>query len=250
MLWANPSITVPMLLALAVMDSLMRGILTSVSWIVVQSVLVILFVSRAKGKEASFEQAFSMFNQRAGRIFWSLFKCTLKIWFLVGLGTVVLGGAAALGAGGGASTGIALILIVPGAYILWYGVRKYFAYSFVAIVAALGPDEEPKDPLERSEELFHVDKKQVLYAPFVFALLTLPVMFVGGVCASVFDSGGHASFFLSTNPGDWIAALMMNSLLLCWVMYLVLFYLEARKVLQASSLPFTPEEFVPSQGQR
>jgi len=136
--------------------------------------------------------------------------------------------------------------MIAGAGVLWYAVRKYFAYSLVAVIASLGVEEEPTDPLTRSEELFNVEKGQILYAPFLFGLLAVPIVAVVGILDSLFACSATATFAISTNPIDWLGACLTNSLLLTWVMYLVLFYLEARKVTQVGSLPFVPAEFVGS----
>lgn len=249
LLWGNPSITVPLLVALVLVDCVLSGILGGPAKLVAQSVLVILFVARAKGKDSNLQSGLGLLWSRGGRILWSLFKATLSYGFLGWVGTLICGVSVAAASAGGAASVLGLLGMLCGACVLLLAVRKYFAYSLVPVVAALGATEEPGSPLARSEELSAVDLKQLIYGPMAILALAAPVVVVAGVVASLFEEPGPARMLITTNPGEWLGMLGFEVLTLVWTMYLILYYLEARKMLQAASLPFAPEEMVPSQAE-
>ncbi len=243
LLYANPELSAPLMAVLVVLNCFLAGLLAGPAKLVVLPLLTILFVARAKGKESTFTHALSLLMQRGLRIVWNVFKANLVFGLLLALGGMISALGISVSTGGGASAGLGLILALLGVLVLFAAVRKYFSYSLVPVIASLGAEEEPGSPLDRSEALFNVAPKQLLYAPFVFGLASIPAIFVAGIAGALFGSSSKGSFLFTMDPAAWVGIALIEAVWLCWSMYLVLYYLEARKVLQASSLPFTPEGF-------
>ncbi len=246
LLMANPSIVVPLLIAMVVVDCSLGGILAGPAKLIVQSLLVILFVARAKGKESSLDSAFGLIWQRGWRIVWSLFKVSFITTGLGVTGALLIGFGGVMSADGGAMLLLGAAICLAGLCMVVLSVRKFFSYALVAVIAALGKEEEPGSPLARSEELFAVDVKQLMYAPVALLFVGLPLFLLISGAAPLINVPEASNPLLSLNPLDWLSVLVVDGLTLVWTMYLVLFYLEARKILQSSSLPYTSEEFIPS----
>ncbi|MBI4862541.1 MAG: hypothetical protein HY815_20115 [Candidatus Riflebacteria bacterium] len=187
----------------------------AIGFILAQAMLVILFVSRAKGKESSFRQALALANQRGGRVVLTGVASSILTIVPAAIGLMLLFG----------SLAGELLLLVPAILSLWLGFRLMVSYSLANVVAAMGREEEPNSALRRSAELVNVGRPQA-------AVSMLANIVAGGLIGII--------------PYYLVAIVANTAFFMVSTTYWLLFYLEARRTHEQTYLPHAPDHFLPA----
>lgn len=244
----NPGIFLP-LLALSATCNFAFGILAAfVTPQTIQCLLVILLISRAKGKESSLGWAVGALVRRLPRILWNFVIVGLTVGFLMSVGGMLW--MAAYSAFGNQQVVAGMVAVALGALVLWKSMDRAAVLQLSQIVAALGTEEEPGNPRDRSEELIGVGYWQAFATFFLFC-------FGGGMLGGavgylkVILLSSHGPFAASASSVPMKAAFdlfghaVVGAMGLLASTFWMLFYLEARKARQPLDLAFTSPEFVP-----
>lgn len=221
----NPKVSVPvgaLLLMFSVLPTLIPGsaglfmaLLHTVGWLLGQALIVIMLVSRAQGKDPTFEQTLMVANERCRRIvFTGLVSCTVVGAAMVSGLLMTLGGMISQ----------SWLMVVGGALLTLFGFKKFVSWSLVTIIAAMGHDEEPQNALARSTELVSLARTQAASSVIAFFFLAMVMSMV---------LPAYMRFLVTTGVG------------LIGTAYWTLFYLETRRLHQATFLPFAPAGYLP-----
>lgn len=194
---------------------LVMALLHTVGWLLGQALIVIILVSRAQGKDPTLEQALAVANERCKRI------------VLTGLASCIMVGSAM--AAGLVMTLAGLLssswlMTGAGSLLTLLGFKKFVSWSLVTIVAAMGLEDEPSNALARSTQLVALARTQ--------AALSVIAFFFGAM-------------FLSGLLPPLMRVLVTTSVGLLATAYWTLFYLETRRLHQATFLPFAPAGYLP-----
>jgi len=197
--------------------------------ILAQSLLVILLVSRSRGKSSTFEDAIALVSQRGQRIFLNSLCYSASIYIPMGLSFL----AYFMGIVGGSALATLSALILS-----YFSLRNAVHYSLVPVLAALDPDEEPGSLFSRSQELILTSPGQAWASVIAFYLGSTALPWL------VFPLILALAPFLAPFA-ILIPILVPGVVLLLSTTYWLLFYLEARRALKREDLPFTAKGFLP-----
>jgi len=227
----NPSISLPVFSLLfffalwpTLTGSAVANILNVWIGLLAQGILVIGFMARARGKESNFHGALALARSRGMSIagWWLIAGISTAMYTSVGFFMTIM---------------LATVfppLFVFGIPVIYAGLKRMIAYSLVPVVTAMGPDEEPGNPLMRSLELVDGNLAQAIGG---FAVMS-GLIAVNILLLSLFEALGGALLVgaASCLVGSAIGLLMGT--------YWFLFYIEARRAKQRDYLPYAPRGFV------
>lgn len=197
-------------------------------------------LGRSRGKQLTAVDLIAIARSRIGRVVTTV----LTVGFRIAVPACCMLALALISAGALGSPGwvIAPLFLLAG---IGWAVYAGNLFSLAVTIAAVGPEEEPGDPLARSAELVGMAPVEILIGYWVVGILQgFVILIVGGAMGIVYRLTGAAIGETGLIAGVIELGMLavVTTLFLTMPCYNVLLYIECRKARDAKDLPYFPSE--------